>query len=40
MDFVPEYATGADTNRQVRNGLTVPPEVRAFITDYMKQGSR
>ena len=30
----------ANTNREVRTGLAVSPEMRAFITDYVKKGSR
>ena len=37
IGFVPEYETGPHTNRQVREGLTVRPEIRAFIADYVKK---
>ena len=37
VGFVPEYATGPDTNRQVRQALAVRPEVRAFVADYVKK---
>jgi tripartite-type tricarboxylate transporter receptor subunit TctC len=40
IGFVPEYTTGPDTNRQVREGLTVKPEFKAFIADYVKKGGR
>jgi tripartite-type tricarboxylate transporter receptor subunit TctC len=40
IGFVPEYTTGPDTARQVRDGLTVTPEFRSFIADYIKKGSR
>jgi hypothetical protein len=40
IGFVPEYTTGPDTNRQVREGLSVRPEIKAFIADYVKKGSR
>jgi len=38
MQFVPHYETGADINTRVRRALTVPPEIRAFVLDYMKGG--
>jgi tripartite-type tricarboxylate transporter receptor subunit TctC len=38
IGFVPEYVTGPDTNRQVRQALTVKPEVRNFVLDYIKAG--
>jgi putative tricarboxylic transport membrane protein len=40
IGFVPEYKTGPDTSRQVRNGLTVRPEIRAFIADYAKKSAK
>jgi len=40
IGFVPDYETGPDTNRRVRQGLAVRPEVRAFIADYVKKGGR
>jgi tripartite-type tricarboxylate transporter receptor subunit TctC len=40
IGFVPDYETGPDTNRAVRQGLAVRPEVRAFIADYVKKGGR
>jgi tripartite-type tricarboxylate transporter receptor subunit TctC len=40
IGFVPEYTTGPNTNREVREGLTVRPEIKAFIADYVKKGGR
>jgi hypothetical protein len=40
IGFVPEYTTGPNTNREVREGLTVKPEVKAFIADYMKKAGK
>lgn len=40
IGFVPEYATGPDTNRAVRTALTVPPSMRAFLLDYVKKANR
>ena len=34
--FVPLWAAGPDTPKVARTALTVRPEVRAFLTDYMK----
>ena len=38
IGFVPEYVAGPETNRQVRQALTVKPEVRSFVLDYIKAG--
>ena len=37
MQFVPFYVTGADINARVRKQMSVTPEVRAFVVDYMKE---
>ncbi|HKA82125.1 MAG TPA: hypothetical protein VKD43_18935 [Xanthobacteraceae bacterium] len=37
MGFVPEWVTGADTNRAVRAAITLPPEMRAFIAEYVRR---
>jgi hypothetical protein len=39
IGFVPEYTIGPNTNREVREGLTVSPELKAFIAEYVKKGS-
>src|SRR5262249_49106994 len=36
MGYVPEYEAGTDTSEKVRAALTVRPEVRNFVTDYIK----
>src|SRR5262249_51615736 len=36
IGFVPEYAAGPETNREVRQALTVRPEIRAFVLDYIR----
>ena len=36
IGFVPEYVAGPQTNRQVRQALVVKPEIKAFVTDYIK----
>jgi len=40
IGFVPEYTTGPDTNREMREGLTVRPQIKAFIADYVKKGGK
>ena len=37
LQFVPHYVTGGDLNAQVRRTLVVKPEIRAFVTDYIKK---
>jgi tripartite-type tricarboxylate transporter receptor subunit TctC len=36
MQFVPHYETGADINTRVRRALTVSPEIRTFVANYMR----
>ncbi len=38
MQFVPHYETGADINARVRRALTVSPEIRTFVKNYMRGG--
>src|SRR5262245_4579291 len=40
IGFVPEYATGPNTNHEVRTGLAVSPQMRAFLLDYVKKANR
>ena len=40
MQFAPHYETGADLNARVRKAMTVSPEVRAFVIDYMKSAGK
>ena len=40
IGFVPEYTTGSGTNREVREGLSVRPEIKAFIADYVKKAPK
>jgi tripartite-type tricarboxylate transporter receptor subunit TctC len=40
IGFVPEYTTGPDTNREVREGISVNPEIKAFIASYVKKSTR
>ena len=40
MGFVPDYEGGPQTNAQVRKVLTVRPETRTFVANYLKVGKR
>lgn len=40
VGFVPEYVAGPETNRQVRSALTVKPEIRTFVADYIKSANK
>jgi putative tricarboxylic transport membrane protein len=40
IGFVPEYVTGPNTNQEVRTALLVSPQIRAFLTDYVKKANR
>lgn len=37
MGFVPEWVTGADVNREARAAITLSPEMRAFIAEYVRR---
>lgn len=40
LGFVPEYYASADVGDQIRNALTVSPEIRTFVADYIAKGSK
>jgi hypothetical protein len=40
LGFVPDYVTGPDVNRLARQTLTVRPETRAFVADYVKRANK
>jgi tripartite-type tricarboxylate transporter receptor subunit TctC len=40
MGDVPEYVTGPTINEDVRRGLTIRPELRAFMAAYVKQAAK
>jgi tripartite-type tricarboxylate transporter receptor subunit TctC len=40
IQFVPHYAAGSGLEQTVRNRLTITPEMRSFITGYMKQAGK
>jgi hypothetical protein len=37
IQFVPHYEVSANLDRTVRDRLTISPEMRSFITGYMKK---
>jgi tripartite-type tricarboxylate transporter receptor subunit TctC len=40
IGFVPEWMAGPDTNTEVRAAITIAPEMRAFIADYIKRATK
>ena len=40
IGFVPEWVAGIDTNAEVRAALTVSPEMRTFIADYVRRAPK
>ena len=40
MGFLPSWVTGAVTNAAVRAALALPPEMRAFIAEYVRRAVR
>jgi hypothetical protein len=40
LGFVPEYDAGPDTGPQIRNALTVRPEIRKFVAEYIPKGAK
>jgi hypothetical protein len=40
IGFVPEWVAGPDTNKEVRQAITISPDMRAFIADYIKRAVR
>jgi hypothetical protein len=40
IGFVPEWVAGPDTNKEVREAITIAPEMRAFIAEYVRRGAR
>jgi len=39
LGFIPEYYAGADVGPQIRNALTVKPEIRKFVAEYIPKGA-
>jgi hypothetical protein len=40
LGFIPEYDAGADVAPRIRTALTVSPEIRKFVVDYIAKGSK
>jgi putative tricarboxylic transport membrane protein len=40
LGFVPEYDAGADVAPRIRSALTVRPEIRKFVAEYIPKGSK
>jgi tripartite-type tricarboxylate transporter receptor subunit TctC len=40
IQFVPYYETGADIDTRIRKALTVSPEIRNFVIDYVRKVSK
>jgi len=38
MGEAPEYISNANLNQTVRNGLSIKPEIKVFLQDYVKRG--
>jgi tripartite-type tricarboxylate transporter receptor subunit TctC len=39
IGFVPEWVAGPGTNKEVRAAITISPDMRAFIDDYVRKGA-
>lgn len=37
IGFVPEWVAGPDTNAEVRSAITISPDMRAFIAEYVRR---
>jgi tripartite-type tricarboxylate transporter receptor subunit TctC len=40
LGFVPEYHAGPDANERVRGALSIRPEIRKFVADYLNRASK
>jgi hypothetical protein len=40
IGFVPDFKAGPNTNQEVRQALSVRPETKAFLADYVKQAKK
>jgi hypothetical protein len=38
MGEAPEYVSNANLNAEVRNGLSIAPETKSFMQEYVKRG--
>jgi tripartite-type tricarboxylate transporter receptor subunit TctC len=37
IGYVPEWIAGPDTNAEVRAAITISPDMRAFLADYIRR---
>lgn len=40
LGFAPEWVAGPNTNAQVRRALSITPEMRTFIANYVKSAKK
>jgi hypothetical protein len=40
MGEAPEYVSSPSLNDEVRKGLSISPELKAFMEDYVKKGEK
>jgi len=40
MGEAPEYVSSPNLNEEVRNGLSITPELKVFMEDYVKRADR
>jgi tripartite-type tricarboxylate transporter receptor subunit TctC len=40
IGYVPEWVTGTDVNAKVREAITVAPDMRAFLADYIRRAAK
>jgi hypothetical protein len=40
LGFAPQWVAGPDTNAQVRRALSITPQMRSFIANYVKSGRK
>jgi tripartite-type tricarboxylate transporter receptor subunit TctC len=40
MGFVPEWVTGPEINKEVREALALSPDMRAFLADYVRRAAK
>jgi tripartite-type tricarboxylate transporter receptor subunit TctC len=40
MGEAPEYVSGPSLNDEVRHALSITPELKAFMEDYVKRGEK
>ena len=40
LGYAPQWVAGPETNAQVRRALSITPQMRSFIADYVKSGKK